>query len=84
MASQSPVRGNACWGILNAGRDLGHLRRWLTEGQAAVVRVVVTNVAREIWTGAVQNHSNREKVAWVSLARIHVSLLLAHKLDEGN
>lgn len=84
MASQSPVRGNACWGILKAGRDLGHLRRWLTEGQATVVRVVVASVAREIRTGVVENHSNREKVAWVSLAGIHVSLLLAHKLDEGN
>lgn len=35
MASQSPVRGNACWGILNEGRDLGYLTRWLTKDRVA-------------------------------------------------
>lgn len=32
MASQSPVRANACWGILGMVRGLGCLRRWLTTG----------------------------------------------------
>lgn len=47
-----------------------------------MVRVAVANAAREMGTGAVQNH--REKVAWVSSARIHMSLLLVDKLDKGS
>lgn len=34
-------------------------------GQAVVVRVVVASAAREMGTGAVQNHSNEGKLAWV-------------------
>lgn len=45
----------------------------------------MANAAREMGTGAVQNHSSRVRVAWVSSAKIAVvSLLLADKLDEGN
>ena len=88
MASQSPVRANAHWGILGTVGGLGCLRRWLTTGRVAgavVVKVAVANAASEKGSGAVQNHSSREKVAGVSSVSIAAaSLLLVDELDEGN
>lgn len=66
MAGQSPVRGNAYWGILNARNDLRYLRRLLTKSRVARQWLLgwCWPVQPGKWgTGAVQNHSNREKVA---------------------
>lgn len=54
-------------------------------GQAAVVRVAVTNTASEVGSGAVQNCYSRWKVSWVSSASaVTISLLFVDELDEGN
>lgn len=84
MAGQSPVRGNTCWGILSSGNYLRDLGRWLTKVRVDRQWLLgwLCSVELGRWgTGAVQNHSNREKVTWVSSARIHVSLLLVEKLN---